>query len=128
MKRYQFIGVKAESNLNAIEFWRETPDGKWMLSSAVDEQLAAKEREIEQLKAQVERAEKSCSQLADGVVRYKAQVEQYRNSHADCNFRHVDNSFAEDRFQTYDERCALCKEHDALIASRAAEKGPSNER
>ena len=98
----------------------------WILKADHLGALAAKEREIERLTAQVERAEKSCSQLADGVVRYKAQVEQYRNSHADCIFRHVDNSFAEDRFQTYDERCALCKEHDALIAARAAEKGPSN--
>jgi hypothetical protein len=78
------------------------PDGDWTKASEVLEALAAKEREIAAL---------------------KSQVEKYRNSHVECIFRHVSNSFAEDRFKTYDERCALCKEHDALLAARAAEKG-----
>ena len=33
LKRYQFIGK--ETDRNDLSFWRETPDGKWMLAEDV---------------------------------------------------------------------------------------------
>ena len=63
-KALDAAGLHGHYNLLQEHFQDES--GKW----------EAQEREIERLTAQVERAEKSCSQLADGVVRYKAQAEQ----------------------------------------------------
>ena len=106
-KALDAAGLHGHYNLLQEHFQDES--GKW----------EAKEREIETLKAQVERAEKSCSQLADGVVRYKAQVERLS---APLSLReYYDVSLMGDSNTQFD----LLKR---VIAARAAEKGPSNER